>query len=130
MKNIRIGPSGLGSASTVEKVLEESLKPYDILVFACPDYSKISSQEVMEISNWVKEDGGGLLLLSHAGGDRGRSSNLSELSEQFGIAFENDQVLDETVNIGMENLPLISNFMPPHPITGGIGEICYRAGCS
>ena len=35
-----------------------------------------------------------------------------------------------TVNLGMENLPLISNFMPPHPITGGIGELCYRAGCS
>jgi hypothetical protein len=86
----------------------------------------------MEIVNWVKEDGGGLFLLSHAGGDRGRNSNLSELSEQFGIAFENDQVLDEVNNIGIENLPIIDsmNFIPPHPITANVESMCYRAGCS
>ncbi|TFF99751.1 MAG: hypothetical protein EU540_06250, partial [Promethearchaeota archaeon] len=113
-------------------ITQESLKSYDILVFVCPDYAKLSQQEIIEIVNWVKEDGGGLLLLSHAGGDRGRNSNLSELSEFFGISFENDQVLDEINNIGIENLPLITanNFIPPHPITNGINEICYRAGCS
>ena len=52
-------------------VTQESLKPFDILVIACPDFSKFSHIEIMEIVNWVKEDGGGLLLLSHAGGDRG-----------------------------------------------------------
>jgi len=110
----------------------DSLKLYDIIVFACPDFSKISPQEVLEIVNWVKDDGGGLLLLSHAGDDRGRSSNLSELSEHFGIAFENDQVLDDMNNAGMENLPIITaaHFIPPHPITDGLNEICYRAGCS
>jgi len=113
-------------------ITQESLKAYDILVFVCPDYAKLSNQEIIEIVNWVKEDGGGLLLLSHAGGDRGRNSNLSELSEFFGISFENDQVLDEINNIGIENLPIITanNFIPPHPITNGINEICYRAGCS
>jgi hypothetical protein len=113
-------------------ITEESLKPYDILVIACPDFSKFSSLEIIEIANWVKVDGGGLLLLSHAGGDKGRNSNLSELSEQFGIKFENDQVLDENNNIGIENMPIISsnNFIPPHPITTGISSICYRAGCS
>ncbi len=113
-------------------VTQESLKPFDILVIACPDFSKLSHIEIMEIVNWVKEDGGGLLLLSHAGGDRGRNSNLTELSEQFGIAFENDQVMDEVNNIGIENMPIISsiNFIPPHPITNEISSICYRAGCS
>ncbi len=113
-------------------ITQESLKAYDILVFVCPDYAKLSNQEIIEIVNWVKEDGGGLLLLSHAGGDRGRNSNLSELSEYFGMSFENDQVLDEINNIGIENLPIITanNFIPPHPITNGINEICYRAGCS
>ena len=113
-------------------ITQESLSLYDILVFVCPDYSKISHQEILEIVNWVKEDGGGLLILSHAGGDKGRSSNLSELSEHFGIAFENDQVLDEINNVGMENLPIITaaNFIPPHPVTNNINEICYRAGCS
>lgn len=113
-------------------ILQDTLRNYDILCFICPDFSKISPNEVLEIVNWVKEEGGGLLLLSHAGGDRGRSSNLSELGEHFGIAFENDQVLDDMNNIGMENLPIITaaHFIPPHPITEGINEICYRAGCS
>ncbi|MFX1257075.1 MAG: hypothetical protein ACFFAN_04405 [Promethearchaeota archaeon] len=113
-------------------ITQETLKIYDILTFVCPDFSKISHQEIMEIVNWVKEDGGSLLLLNHAGGDKGRNSNLDELGENFGITFESDQVLDETNNLGMENLPIITaaNFIPPHPVTKGINEICYRAGCS
>lgn len=111
-------------------ITEESLKAYDILVFSCPDFSKISHQEILEIENWVKRDGGGLLLLSHAGGDKGRNSNLSELAELFGITFENDQVLDAENNFGLENLPIMSNFIPPHPINRDINNLCYRAGCS
>ncbi len=87
-------------------ITQSSLKPYDVLVFVCPDFSKISPLEISEIVNWVREDGGGLLLLSHAGGDRGRNSNLSELSQNFGMSFENDQVLDETYNLGMENVAI------------------------
>jgi len=111
-------------------ITEESLMPYDILVFVCPDFAKISPLEINEIIKWIKNAGGGLLLLSHAGGDRGRNSNLSEISEQFGIAFENDQVLDETMNLGIENIPKISTFNIPHPITTGIYSLCYRSGCS
>jgi hypothetical protein len=111
-------------------ITQASLKPYDVLVFVCPDFAKISSLEISEILNWVTEDGGGLLLLSHAGGDRGRNSNLSELSQNFGISFENDQVLDTTYNLGMENMPIITSFIPPHPITNGLNSLCYRSGCS
>ncbi|MFX1314653.1 MAG: hypothetical protein ACFE9T_02225, partial [Promethearchaeota archaeon] len=53
-----------------------------------------------------------------------------EISEQFGIAFENDQVLDETINLGIENIPKISTFNIPHPITSNISSLCYRSGCS
>ena len=111
-------------------ITQNSLKAFDILVFVCPDFARITSMEITEINNWVRQDGGGLLLLSHAGGDRGRNSNLSELSQNFGIVFENDQVLDETYNLGMENMPIITAFIPPHPITKGINSICYRSGCS
>ena len=111
-------------------ITQATLKHYDILVFPCPDFVKLSALEISEIVNWVKEDGGGLLLLSHAGGDKGRNSNLSELSQYFGIIFENDQVLDETNNLGMENIPIITSFIPPHPITNGVKAICYRSGCS
>ncbi|GAG80409.1 unnamed protein product, partial [marine sediment metagenome] len=111
-------------------ITQNSLKPFDILVFVCPDFARITTMEITDINNWVKQDGGGLLLLSHAGGDRGRNSNLSELSQNFGIVFENDQVLDETYNLGMENMPIITAFIPPHPITNSMSSICYRSGCS
>jgi len=111
-------------------ITQNSLEPFDILVFVCPDFAKISSMEITEINSWVRNDGGGLLLLSHAGGDRGRNSNLSELSQTYGIVFENDQVLDETYNLGMENMPIITSLIPPHPITNSISSICYRSGCS
>jgi len=111
-------------------ITQNSLKGFDILVFVCPDFARITTMEITEINNWVRQDGGGLLLLSHAGGDRGRNSNLSELSQNFGIIFENDQVLDETYNLGMENMPIITAFIPPHPITNSISSICYRSGCS
>ena len=124
--------SDLESYNFIDMITQETLRPYDILVFACPDFAKINTQEISEIEKWVKYDGGGLLLLSHAGGDRGRNSNLNELSELFGIAFENDQVLDDRSNLGLENLPIIYSptFNPPHPVTNNLDSICYRAGCS
>ena len=111
-------------------IARNNLAPFDILVLACPDNAKFSKQEIETIVNWVKNEGGGLLMLSHAGGDKGRRSNLSELGEQFGIIFENDQVLDKVNNMGVENLPVITNFGFPHPITEDVSSICYRAGCS
>ncbi len=111
-------------------ITRNSLKSFDILVFVCPDFAKISSMEITEISSWIRDDGGGLLMLSHAGGDRGRNSNLSELSQAFGITFENDQVLDNTYNLGLENMPIVTAFIPPHPITSSISSLCFRSGCS
>jgi hypothetical protein len=111
-------------------ITRNSLKSFDILVFVCPDFAKISSMEITEIKSWISEDGGGLLMMSHAGGDRGRNSNLSELSQTFGIVFENDQVLDKTYNLGLENMPIVTAFIPPHPITNGISSLCFRSGCS
>ena len=111
-------------------ITRNSLKSFDILVFVCPDFAKISSMEITEINSWIREDGGGLLMLSHAGGDRGRNSNLSELSQSYGIIFENDQVLDKTYNLGLENMPIVTAFIPPHPITNSISSLCFRSGCS
>ncbi|MBN2154749.1 MAG: hypothetical protein JW776_01725 [Candidatus Lokiarchaeota archaeon] len=111
-------------------ITRQNLSAFDLLVIPCPDFAKFSTNEIDAIAQWVKEDGGGLLCLSHAGGDKGRRSNLSELVEKFGFSYENDQVLDYTKNFGLENLPEITNFTPPHPITEGITSLCFRAGCS
>ncbi len=107
----------------------KNLQPLDILFIPCPDNSRFSRQEIESISKWVKK-GGSILMLSHAGGDKGRRSNLSELAEVFGMIFENNQVLDKTSNLGVENLPTINYFGFPHPITENITDVCYRAGCS
>jgi uncharacterized membrane protein len=111
-------------------ITRKSLAGVDILVFPCPDFAKITPAEIDTLRQWVNEDGGGILMLSHAGGDKGRRSNLSELASQFGMVFENDQVLDKTNNLGVENLPTFSGFSIPHPIIEGVTSICYRAGCS
>ncbi len=110
-------------------ITQKTLSAYDILVVPCPDFSKFSEQEIADIGHWVREEGGGLLMLSHAGGDKGRRSNLSELAEKFGMIFESDQVIDEKHNCGMGNIPNIKDFVM-HPISAGITEICFRAGCS
>ncbi|MFX0098760.1 MAG: hypothetical protein ACFFCS_04205 [Candidatus Hodarchaeota archaeon] len=111
-------------------ITRESLQNYDILVFACTDFSKFTTEEIGQIAIWVKEDGGGLLLMNHAGGDKGRRTNMSELASQFAMIFENDQVSDDYHNYGINNMPEVKNFPTPHPIVEGITSICYRAGCS
>lgn len=111
-------------------ISRENLAPLDILVIPCPDNNKISKNEIQAIKAWVTQDGGGLLMLSHAGGDKGRRTNLTELSEKFGMIFENNQVFDKHNNLGVENLPVIEQFTVPHPISEGLTKIVFRAGCS
>ncbi|MHA1383941.1 MAG: hypothetical protein ACTSR3_09340, partial [Candidatus Helarchaeota archaeon] len=107
---------------------QTNLSKFDCLIFACPDASRMNKYEIGEIKRFV-QNGGGLLLLSHAGGDRGRGTNLNELSQSFGIQFINDQVFDEVHNIGLNSLPIIDDFTT-HQILKNIDSICYRAGCS
>ncbi|MFX1296390.1 MAG: hypothetical protein ACFFD2_16245 [Promethearchaeota archaeon] len=73
--------------------------------------------------------GSNLILLNHAGGDRGRGTNLSTITEKCGILFNNDEILDPYSNLGVDAYPLISNFVK-HPILSDIENICFRIGCS
>ncbi|MHA1522255.1 MAG: hypothetical protein ACTSRK_18940 [Promethearchaeota archaeon] len=111
-------------------ITRDNLAPIDILVIPCPDNNKLSKNEIQAINAWVTIDGGGLLMLSHAGGDKGRRTNLSQLAEQFGMIFENNQVLDKYNNLGVENLPVIDSWAIPHPISENLKKIVFRAGCS
>ncbi|MHA1208048.1 MAG: hypothetical protein ACTSSA_02565 [Candidatus Freyarchaeota archaeon] len=106
----------------------DKLKNFDVVVFPCPDQSKLQPGEIRAVVDFVSR-GGGAVLLSHAGGDRGLRVNLNELAENFGVSFQNNQVIDERQNLGLENLPKITKFKD-HPVTEGIREICYSAGCS
>ncbi len=111
-------------------ISQATLSKIDILVIPCPDNMKFLPAEIESIKEWVLKLGGGLLMLNHAGGDKGRRTNLTELSEQFGMIFESNQVLDKSKNLGVENLPIIDKFTIPHPILDDVSEICFRAGCS
>lgn len=106
----------------------DKLKDFDVVVFPCPDQSKLQPGEIRAVVDFVSR-GGGAVLLSHAGGDRGLRTNLNELAENFGISFQNNQIIDERQNLGLENLPKITKFKD-HPVSEGITELCYSAGCS
>ena len=109
-------------------LMQMKISKNNILVLACPDASKLNPYEINQIKRFVR-NGGGLLLLSHAGGDHGRGTNINELAKEFGIHFENNQVLDEMHNYGLNTFPIINNFTP-HPIVTNVQEVCLRAGCS
>ena len=111
-----------------DMLIQSRLYNNDVLVLACPDASKMNPYEIKQIKKFVN-NGGGLLMLSHAGGDHGRGTNLNELAKEFGIHFENNQVLDEMYNYGLDTFPVISNFVE-HPIIHEVKELCLRAGCS
>ncbi|MHA1785806.1 MAG: hypothetical protein ACTSX4_08645 [Candidatus Helarchaeota archaeon] len=111
-----------------DMLMQSRLSKTDVLVLPCPDASKLNPYEINQIKRFVN-NGGGLLLLSHAGGDHGRGTNLNELAKEFGIHFENNQVLDDIHNYGLNTFPVISNFID-HPITKELKELCLRAGCS
>ena len=42
-------------------ITSKNLRPFDILVFACPDNSRISRQEIDALKRWVREEGGGFI---------------------------------------------------------------------
>ncbi|MEM2574372.1 MAG: hypothetical protein QXF77_08160, partial [Candidatus Jordarchaeales archaeon] len=109
-------------------ITEDKLEKFDIFVIPCPDQSKFNPSEIDVIVNFVSR-GGGLLIMSHAGGDPGLRTNLNSIAEKFGISFQNNQVTDERQNFVHSNMPKITRFSS-HPITQGINEICYPAGCS
>jgi len=105
-----------------------SIQKYRILIFACPDSSKLKPEEITVLLSHVAA-GGNLLLFNHAGGDQGRRTNLSEITEPLGLNFNNDEVLDSLSNLGVDSYPLLNTFNQ-HPILENIENICYRIGCS
>lgn len=109
-------------------ILTKNLRGVDVMVFACPNSSKIRPQEVDALKKFVK-DGGGLLLLSLSGGDRGLMNNLSKVSEEFGIVFDNTAVKDERNNAGLPTMPIISD-IAPHVVTEDVNDLLTPSACS
>ncbi|TFG98830.1 hypothetical protein E4H12_04895 [Candidatus Thorarchaeota archaeon] len=109
-------------------LLAKNLKEADVLVFACPNSSKIRPPEIDVLKKYVS-NGGGLMLLSLSGGDRGLMNNLSQVSEEFGIIFDNTAVKDERNNAGLPTMPIITDIVA-HPTTEDVDDILIPSACS
>ena len=109
-------------------ILAKNLKNADVLVFACPNSSKLRPPEIDVLKKYVAK-GGGLLLLSLSGGDRGLMNNLSQISEEFGMIFDNTAVKDDRSNAGLPTMPIITNIVA-HPVTEDVDDLLIPSACS
>ncbi|MFW9787503.1 MAG: hypothetical protein ACFFE2_04210 [Candidatus Thorarchaeota archaeon] len=115
-------------AYTEFMILAKNLKDADVMVFGCPNSSKVRPAEIDVLQKYVK-NGGGLLLLSLSGGDRGLMNNMSKISDEFGITFENTAVKDERNNAGLPTMPIITD-VKAHPSTEDVGDLLIPSACS
>jgi hypothetical protein len=115
-------------AYTEFMILAKNLKAADVMVFGCPNSSKIRPAEIEVLQKYVK-NGGGLMLLSLSGGDRGLMNNMSKITDDFGITFENTAVKDERNNAGLPTMPIISDIVA-HPSTEDVTDILVPSACS
>ncbi|UJG44671.1 MAG: hypothetical protein K9W46_05695 [Candidatus Heimdallarchaeum endolithica] len=106
-----------------------SINSADILVFLCPDGSKLYGHEVKNILRFV-EEGNILMIFSNAGGDKGLNTNMNSLLKHFGIELIPNQIFDfQSFDFQLESCPVVTKIYP-HPITQGVKEITYCSGCS
>ena len=109
-------------------LLAKNLKDVDVLVFGCPNSSKIRPPEIDVLKKYV-DKGGALMLLALSGGDRGLMNNLSQVSEEFGITFANTAVKDDRSNAGLPTMPIIAD-ITAHPTTEDVDNILLPSACS
>ena len=109
-------------------ILAKNLENADTLVFGCPNSSKLRPAEIDVLKRYV-QNGGGLMLLSLSGGDRGLMNNLSQVSKGFGISFENTAVRDDRNNAGLPTMPIITNLLS-HPVTEDVQDILVPSSCT
>lgn len=109
-------------------ILQKKIAECDVLVFGCPNSSKLRQPEIDAIRKFV-EKGGGLFLLSLSGGDRGLMNNMSKLGEIFGISFENTAVKDDRNNAGLPTMPIMTDIVV-HPATEDVSDLLVPSSCT
>jgi hypothetical protein len=115
-------------AYTEFMILAKHLKEASVMVFGCPNSSKVRPAEIDVLKKFVK-NGGGLLLLSLSGGDRGLMNNMSKISSEFGITFENTAVKDDRNNAGLPTMPIVTKIVI-HPSTEDVKDLLVPSACS
>jgi len=109
-------------------IMAKKLEGIDVFVLACPNSSKLRPAEIDALRKFV-QDGGGLMMLSLSGGDKGLMNNMSLLSKNFGIEFDNTAVKDEKDNAGLPTLLMITGFLS-HAITENVKNILLPSSCT
>jgi len=97
----------------------EKLKDYDILIIPNPR-KDITNDEAQAIKQWVKE-GGGLFIL----GDWYKyvyHRSLNKITEEFGIEFNDDELMDDKHNTGRPYYPLVGEYNLEHPAMRFLNE--------
>jgi hypothetical protein len=95
------------------------------LIVAMPFRSRLDSELIATMSDWVR-DGGRMLLLGFELGDRHHDGNLGDLSRQFGIQGEAD-IVGPPGRGGTKPYGVPIDFAvergDPHPLTRGLSRI-------
>jgi hypothetical protein len=115
-------------AYTEFMILAKNIKDAAVMVFGCPNSSKLRPAEIDVLKKYVN-NGGGLILLSLSGGDRGLMNNMSKISTAFGISFENTAVKDDRSNAGLPTMPIISDIVA-HSATDDVKDLLVPSACS
>ncbi len=121
-----------------DRIDSSLLSQYDIFVLMDPSEDFLG-YEKESIKDFV-ENGGGLIILGECDAVtsiEGILTPINNISEMFGIEFNNDRVIDpekqipgtETTNWGPEGFVIISNFIR-HPVTQAVNDLGYCWGCS
>ncbi|MFX1377027.1 MAG: hypothetical protein ACFFA0_14575 [Promethearchaeota archaeon] len=110
-------------------VTAEKLKSYDLFIIGVPNLGpNLSLDEINDLVEYVK-NGGSLLIINDGGGDYENKNNLSELTINFGIGFNNDKVFDNESFSHENSHPVIKDFSP-HYITRDLNQFIHSNGCS
>jgi uncharacterized membrane protein len=135
-----LGKHGYETRKT-KTTLSNELESSNVFVIAFPK-REFYPEESKMIREFV-ENGGGLFLLGEWANLKGVADCLNSLSEQFGVKFKNNRLIDfddkykrsdeimEDV-LGSGEMPFLLRLVDfeKHPITTDIKSIGYLAGCT
>jgi len=110
-------------------ITSEKLASYDLFIIGVPNLGpNLGLDEIKDLVDYVK-NGGSLLIINDGGGDYENKNNLSELTKNFGISFNND-ILYDNKSFSQENShPIIKDFSP-HYITRDLNQFIHSNGCT
>ncbi len=107
----------------------EKLADYNVFIIGVPFAdSHISAEEIEYLTKYVK-DGGSLLIINDKGGDIENKNNLNELTKNFGVKFNFDQLFDNDNFTKDISRPIIKDFRK-HFITRDITQIIHSNACT